>query len=68
MSGKHVCRQCGKPAALDPSNPWRPFCSERCKTLDLGDWFSGRYAIPAETADEFSEDSTDSPPGSQRHQ
>ncbi len=26
-------------------NPWRPFCSERCKLLDLDNWLSGRYRI-----------------------
>lgn len=25
---------------------WRPFCSERCKLLDLADWVDGRYRIP----------------------
>jgi endogenous inhibitor of DNA gyrase (YacG/DUF329 family) len=43
-----ACPQCGKSSRLDPSNPWRPFCSERCKMLDLGAWFEDRYAIPAE--------------------
>ena len=28
--------------------PWLPFCSERCKTIDLGRWLSGTYRIPAE--------------------
>jgi endogenous inhibitor of DNA gyrase (YacG/DUF329 family) len=27
-------------------NPFRPFCSERCKLLDLGNWLSGAYSIP----------------------
>jgi endogenous inhibitor of DNA gyrase (YacG/DUF329 family) len=26
-------------------NPWRPFCSERCKLTDLGKWASGEYRI-----------------------
>jgi endogenous inhibitor of DNA gyrase (YacG/DUF329 family) len=29
------------------SNPYRPFCSERCKQLDLGAWASEDYQIPA---------------------
>lgn len=29
-----------------PENKFRPFCSERCKLIDLGDWAEGRYAIP----------------------
>ncbi|NOZ24850.1 MAG: DNA gyrase inhibitor YacG [Nitrospirae bacterium] len=27
-------------------NPWRPFCSERCKLIDLGTWASEEYRIP----------------------
>ena len=30
---------------------WQPFCSKRCADIDLGSWFSGRYAIPGEPAD-----------------
>jgi endogenous inhibitor of DNA gyrase (YacG/DUF329 family) len=42
------CPQCGQSVRLDEGNPWRPFCSERCKLLDLGEWFSGGFAIPGE--------------------
>ena len=31
-----------------PENKWRPFCSERCKTLDLGDWAAERYRVATE--------------------
>jgi endogenous inhibitor of DNA gyrase (YacG/DUF329 family) len=63
------CPGCGKAAAIDAANPWRPFCSERCKTLDLGDWFAGRYSIPADPMDELldGDDLGERPPG-QRHQ
>jgi len=27
---------------------WRPFCSERCKLLDLGRWIDGGYRVPAD--------------------
>jgi endogenous inhibitor of DNA gyrase (YacG/DUF329 family) len=27
-------------------NPFRPFCSERCKLIDLDNWLEGRYRIP----------------------
>jgi len=33
-------------------NPFRPFCSERCKLIDLGAWASGDYKIPAKLDDE----------------
>jgi endogenous inhibitor of DNA gyrase (YacG/DUF329 family) len=26
-------------------HPWLPFCSERCKVVDLGRWFNGEYAV-----------------------
>ena len=46
------CPSCGKPALFAPANPWRPFCSERCKTNDLGAWASEQYRIPAKEEDE----------------
>ncbi|WP_366515655.1 DNA gyrase inhibitor YacG [Solimonas marina] len=42
------CPQCGQSVRLDETNPWRPFCTERCKLLDLGEWFSGSFAIPSD--------------------
>jgi len=41
-----ACPQCGASTRLDASNLWRPFCCERCKLIDLGDWLSGRHALP----------------------
>ena len=41
------CPVCEKPTLFAPSNPWRPFCSERCKTRDLGAWASEEYRVPA---------------------
>jgi len=46
------CPTCGKPAVYAPSNPARPFCSERCRTLDLGGWASEAYRIPAQPPEE----------------
>ncbi|MFH0799239.1 MAG: DNA gyrase inhibitor YacG [Pseudomonadota bacterium] len=45
----HRCPHCKKAAAWE-GNPFRPFCSERCKLIDLGDWASERYRIPGEPA------------------
>jgi len=46
------CPTCGKPSA----ERFRPFCSARCKDVDLHRWFSGAYAIPAaESADDSEE-------------
>jgi uncharacterized protein len=41
-------------------NPWRPFCSERCKRIDLGKWVSDEYKLEGEeTAGDEKERSSD---------
>jgi hypothetical protein len=40
------CPICRKDAPWDEKNPFRPFCSERCKLRDLGAWASDEYRIP----------------------
>jgi len=44
------CPTCMKPVPWTRDNEYRPFCSERCKLIDLGDWASGRHAIAGEPA------------------
>ena len=44
----YACPQCRKPVRWRSDNPWRPFCSERCKLIDLGDWAAERHSIPGE--------------------
>lgn len=34
-------------------NPFRPFCSERCKLLDLDNWLEGRYRVPDSTGEKL---------------
>jgi endogenous inhibitor of DNA gyrase (YacG/DUF329 family) len=47
------CPQCGKPVAWTVESKWRPFCSERCRLIDLGDWAAERFRIPSvEPADD----------------
>ncbi len=41
------CPQCGEMFELNASNS-KPFCSERCKLIDLGAWADGSYSVPAE--------------------
>ena len=43
------CPQCGGDSVYAPSNPYRPFCSERCKNIDLGAWASESFLVPDET-------------------
>lgn len=40
------CPQCGKLTVYSSENAFRPFCSERCKTNDLGAWADESYRIP----------------------
>jgi uncharacterized protein len=41
------CPICGKPA----SEKTRPFCSPRCRDVDLNRWLSGTYVVPGADAD-----------------
>ena len=43
------CPACGGNSVYAPSNPFRPFCSERCKNMDLGAWASESFRVPDET-------------------
>jgi len=46
------CPICGKPS----QQATRPFCSKRCRDVDLNRWFSGSYVVPgADSEDESSE-------------
>ena len=42
------CPQCGNSSEYSPRNSFRPFCSERCRLLDLGEWAEGSYKVPTE--------------------
>jgi endogenous inhibitor of DNA gyrase (YacG/DUF329 family) len=45
------CPTCRKETAWE-NNPHRPFCSERCRLIDLGAWAEERYRIPGETIED----------------
>lgn len=45
------CPQCGQLTLFEPENPFRPFCSERCRLIDLGAWASETYKIPVKSTD-----------------
>ncbi len=40
------CPRCGTPVPWTPQSRYRPFCSERCKLIDLGEWANERYRVP----------------------
>ena len=44
------CPKCNNSLVYRIDNPSRPFCSPRCKLLDLGAWAEARYAIAGPTA------------------
>jgi uncharacterized protein len=46
------CPICGRPSAEET----RPFCSKRCRDVDLNRWFSGHYVIPGSDTDEEGKD------------
>jgi len=41
------CPTCGVKVEWNDKNKFRPFCSERCKQIDLGAWAEEKYVIPA---------------------
>jgi uncharacterized protein len=45
------CPQCGGKSVFAPSNGWRPFCSERCKKIDLGAWASEEFRVAGRLED-----------------
>ncbi len=40
------CPTCGKSVVWRTESKWRPFCSERCKLIDLGEWADEGHRIP----------------------
>jgi endogenous inhibitor of DNA gyrase (YacG/DUF329 family) len=52
---KHLCPICRKPADSE-SDPDFPFCSERCRRIDLGNWASEKYKISEPVIDESTPD------------
>ncbi|HJW51652.1 MAG TPA: DNA gyrase inhibitor YacG [Burkholderiaceae bacterium] len=57
------CPTCSAPVPWSPQNRYRPFCSERCKLIDLGAWASDRYAIDDNAAEAGEAGSESKPPG-----
>lgn len=56
------CPTCNGPSVYGPQNPWRPFCSERCKLIDIGAWADESFRMPTEAPPD------DAPHGDPRHQ
>lgn len=66
MTTEVPCPTCRKIIRYDPTNPNRPFCSERCRLIDLGEWASEGHRIAGKpAAEELLSD--DLPPDDDRH-
>lgn len=55
MASKH-CPICQKVPAARAENPSFPFCSPRCRTLDLGRWLGEEYRIPVKHQEELEDE------------
>jgi endogenous inhibitor of DNA gyrase (YacG/DUF329 family) len=57
------CPTCQREVVWTEESPWRPFCSDRCRMVDLGAWFAGERTIPGESvSDPDALPSPDTPP------
>ena len=49
-----ACPTCRKPVHWSETNRYRPFCSDRCRLIDLGAWANENHRIPADDLDDES--------------
>lgn len=63
-----ACPTCRRSVEWGPDFPWRPFCSERCRLVDLGAWLSGERKIASEEAPGGEPTEAASPPDERRDQ
>jgi uncharacterized protein len=61
MSGARrvACPTCRREFEWTDAARWRPFCSERCRLIDLGEWLGERHAIPGDPQGATVEDGGD---------
>jgi endogenous inhibitor of DNA gyrase (YacG/DUF329 family) len=50
------CPTCKRAIIWSEEYPWRPFCSERCRLVDLGAWLANAHAIPGEPVEATAHD------------
>jgi hypothetical protein len=61
------CPTCQRPVEWSEASPFRPFCSERCRLIDLGAWMTEKRAIPGEEIPAPSSQDSDAPGEPPRH-
>ena len=60
MSARVVaCPTCKRPVTWGEQSPFRPFCSDRCRLIDLGAWFAEEHSIPGQEPSALDEPSDD---------
>lgn len=52
MTAHVECPSCGTPVEWSQQSPYRPFCSRRCKLIDLGDWLDESHRIAGPELDD----------------
>jgi endogenous inhibitor of DNA gyrase (YacG/DUF329 family) len=57
-----ACPNCGKAVEWTPASRFRPFCSERCRLIDLGAWATESYRVPVADKKAGAGDSTPEAP------
>jgi len=50
------CPTCGATTEWNDKNPWRPFCRERCRLIDLGAWADESHRIASDIPADFTDD------------
>jgi len=58
MSKINNCPICNKEVDFNTSNKYRPFCSKRCRLIDLGQWINESYTISENSTNNFENNST----------
>ncbi len=64
MATRVKCPTCRRPVVWSAESPYRPFCSDRCRLIDLGAWLTEQHKIPDDTqagGDEFLSDRAEEP-------
>jgi endogenous inhibitor of DNA gyrase (YacG/DUF329 family) len=61
MAAVARCSICNKPVLARSQNPMFPFCSERCRFVDLGKWLGEEYRVPDQTPDDQEDEAPHAP-------
>ena len=56
------CPACRQPALYSERNPYRPFCSARCRGVDLVAWANGSYRVPVKPSADVEDDDPEATP------